>query len=554
MLKSILFAATALVITYLYNRLRYKRLLQHAKIPQVPPSLLLGHLKTLDELIKRGPADRHPGNPMSRLCSAIPFSDILPNLQLDIMFSEMHESLGRPSVMFVDLRPVTRAMVLVSSYEVAEQISKASHDFPTSIPKTDLSFMSHLMGSKSILHAHGDEWKALRKRYNPAFAPKHLMTLLPCILEKIPKFVQHLDTLAETGHDFSLVGLGTNLAFDIIGAVVMGVDFEAQPDDSSRQSELVRLYVELYSTFWNEAANFPWWMIPKTAMRRRRLGQRINVLLDDMIRNKFAEHKALEGDQSRSILSLSLQDATDLTPGLLNETRDQIKTFLLAGHDTSSITLAWVFYWLSRSPRALRAVREELDGLLGPESDPETVYAKLLSPEGPDLVRRMAYISAVIKETLRLHPPAATARYVKQGTGFTVRTPDGHDYCLDDMIIYNCGSLIQRDPNVYGKSHNYFNPERWLGGGDHSEIPAGAWRPFERGPRNCIGQDFAMIELRVIIAAVARRYNFVKVGLGELSLDAQGQPTLDENGILIAKSELYSVSIYNVCIVCIQVH
>lgn len=64
MLKSILFAATALVITYLYNRLRYRRLLQHAKIPQVPPSLLLGHLRTLDELMKRGPADRHPGNPM----------------------------------------------------------------------------------------------------------------------------------------------------------------------------------------------------------------------------------------------------------------------------------------------------------------------------------------------------------------------------------------------------------------------------------------------------------------------------------------------------------
>lgn len=370
------------------------------------------------------------------------------------------------------------------------------------------------------------------------------MTLLPCIVGKIPKFVQHLDILAETGHDFSLVGLGTNLAFDIIGAVVMGVDFEAQPDDASQQGELVRLYVELYSTFWNEAANFPWWMIPKTAMRRRRLGQRINVLLDDMIHSKYAEHKALGGDQSRSILSLSLQDATDLTPELLNETRDQIKTFLLAGHDTSSITLAWAFYWLSRSPRALRAVREELDGLLGTESDPETVYAKLLSPEGPDLVRRMAYISAVIKEILRLHPPAATARYVKPGTGFTVRTPDGNDYCLDDMIIYNCESLIQRDPNVYGKSHNYFNPERWLGDADHSGIPAGAWRPFERGPRNCIGQDFAMIELRVIIAAVARRYDFVKVGLGELSLDAQGQPTLDENGILIAKSDLYSVSTY----------
>ncbi|ETS73855.1 hypothetical protein PFICI_14801 [Pestalotiopsis fici W106-1] len=518
MLRPILLAAIALLATYLYNKLRYKRLTQHAKLPQLPPSLLLGHLKTLDKLIKRGPADRHP----------------------DVMFSEMHESLGSPPLMFVDLRPVNRPMVLVSSYEVAEQISKASQDFPTSIPKTDLSYMSSLTGPTSILHAHGDEWKALRKRYNPAFAPQHLMTLLPCIVDRIPKFIQHLDTLVKTGNEFAMVSLVTNLTFDIIGAVVMDVDLEAQPEDPSQQGELVRLYVELYSTFWDDKANFPWWMIPKTTMKRNRLEKRVNVLLDDMLRRKFAEHKTQGSDQSRSILSLSLQDATDLTPELLNETRDQIKTFLLAGHDTSSITLSWVFYWLSRNPHALNAVREELDNLLGPDSDPETIYAKLLSPDGPDLIRRMSYISAVLKETLRLHPPAATARYVKQGTGFTVRAPDGNDYCLDDMIIYNCEGLIQRDPTVYGESYYYFKPERWLVDAANSTIPAGAWRPFERGPRNCIGQDFAMIELRIIIAIVARRYDFVKVGLGELSFDGKGQPILNENGILVAKSEVYS--------------
>ncbi|KAF3015968.1 hypothetical protein E8E14_012832 [Neopestalotiopsis sp. 37M] len=518
MLKPILLAAIALLATYLYNKLRYKRLVQHAKIPQLPPSLVLGHLKTLDKLIKRGPADRHP----------------------DVMFSEMHASLGSPPLMLVDLRPVNRPMLLVSSYEVAEQISKASHDFPTSIPKTDLSYMLALTGPTSILHAYGDEWKTLRKRYSPAFAPQHLMTLLPYVVDRIPKFVQHLDTLVKTGHDFSLVSLATNLAFDIIGSVVIGVDLEAQAEDQSQQGELVRLYIELYSTFWDDKANFPWWMIPKTTMQRRRLGSRIDMLLNNMIRDKVAEHKPLGGDQSRSILSLSLKDANDLTPELLNETRDQIKTFLLAGHDTASITLGWVFYWLSRCPHALKAVREELNILLGPESDPEAIYAKLLSPDGPDLVRRMSYISAVIKETLRLHPPAATARYVKQGTGFTVHAPDGNDYCIDDMIIYNCESLIQRDPDVYGESYYYFKPERWLADADHSSIPAGAWRPFERGPRNCIGQDFAMIELRVIIAAVVRRYDFVKVGLGELSFDAKGQPILNENGILVARSELYS--------------
>lgn len=65
MLRPIILAATALLITYLYNRVQYKRFKQHAKLPQLPPSLLFGHLKTLDELIKRGAADRHPGTSSS---------------------------------------------------------------------------------------------------------------------------------------------------------------------------------------------------------------------------------------------------------------------------------------------------------------------------------------------------------------------------------------------------------------------------------------------------------------------------------------------------------
>jgi len=549
MLRPIILAATALLVTYLYNRLRYKRFQQHAKLPQVPSSLLFGHLKALDELIKRGAADRHPGTSRA---SSDSFVRCLTNPQSDVMFSEMHESLGRPPLMFVDLRPVNRPMVLISSYEVAEQVSKASPKFPTSIPKTDLSYMLHLTGPTSILHVHGDEWKALRKKYNPAFAPQHLMTLLPRILDKIPNFIQHLDALTQTGKEFSLVTLATNLAFDIIGAVVLDVDLEAQPLDLSQQGELVRLYVELYSAYWDDKANFPWWLIPKTEMKRRRLGKRINLLVKDIIRAKHAEQKAQGENHSRSILSLSLQDSNHLSPTLLDETCDQIKTFLLAGHDTASITISWVFYWLTRTPHALRAVREELDGLLGKARDPEAIRAKLLSPDGPELIRKMPYISAVIKEALRLHPPAATARSVKQGSGFQVRAPDGNDYCLDDTIIYNCEGLIQRDPGVYGESAYYFKPERWLDSASDSSIPAGAWRPFERGPRGCIGQDFAMIEIRIIIAVIVRRYDFIKVGLGELDLDGKNQPTVDKNGILLSRSEVYSVSCHMSYIMRIQ--
>ncbi|KAG4220137.1 hypothetical protein PC116_g31384 [Phytophthora cactorum] len=162
----------------------------------------------------------------------------------------------------------------------------------------------------------------------------------------------------------------------------------------------------------------------------------------------------------------------------------------------------------------------------------------------------MKYIAAVIKETLRLHPPAATARTTKHGTGFTVRAPDGQQHCLDGMIIYNCETLIHRDPDIYGDTANSFVPERWIGQDDEqstsdlspNQIPLSSWRPFERGPRNCIGQEFANIELRVIIAVVARRYDFVKVGLGEVETDDRQLPVTTEDGRFKVKSELYNVS------------
>ncbi|RYP00856.1 hypothetical protein DL764_006379 [Monosporascus ibericus] len=291
-------------------------------------------------------------------------------------------------------------------------------------------------------------------------------------------------------------------------------------------------------------------------MKRRRLGKRIDLLIKGIISRKHTEQQIHAGGdgKSRSILSLSLQDTKTLTPELIDVTCDQLKTSLLAGHDTTSTMLAYCFYELSHTPRVLDAVRDELNRLLGTEEDPEVVRSRLVSPDGPNLINRMSYISAVIKETLRLHPPAATARYSKPGACFTVRAPAGEDHCLDGVIIYNCETLIHRDRAVYGDTANDFVPERWLSDGSDSSrnapmdkpdinsrtIPVSAWRPFERGPRSCIGQEFANIEARVIIAVVARRYDFTKVGLGELATDKEGRPVLQENGQYKTKSHLYN--------------
>ncbi|KAI1820811.1 cytochrome P450 [Xylaria intraflava] len=522
MLTPLLIASFLALATHLFVKLRHKRCNQYAYLPQLPPSLLLGHLKTMKEYMRRGAANRHP----------------------DMIFSEMHEKLERPPLLFLDLRPAIKyPMVVVTNHAIAEQVSKASSLFPTSAPKSSLKYLEHLIGPKSMISSHGEEWKTLRKRFSPGFAPQHLVTLLPCILDRMVPFIDHLDNYARTQEEFSLVPLIVNLTFDIIGTIVMDTTLEAQHSDPSKQGELVRLFNELLGTYSNERVGLPWWFTRKTQRKRRRLGERIDELIKDTIRRKFTEHReeSLTKGKSRSVLALSLGDAESLSPELIDVTCDQLKTFLLAGHDTTSVTLAWAIYELSLNPHALAAVRAELDELMGTDASPEAVRSHFLSSDGPELVQKMAYISAVIKETLRLHPPAATARQSEHGTGFTVRAPTGEDYCLDGMIIYNCATIIQRDPAIYGDSADRFLPERWLQEGEARKAPASAWRPFERGPRNCIGQELANIEARVIIAYIARRYEFTKVGLGEITRDGSGRPVTDENGTYQVKLPVYNM-------------
>ncbi|KAI1763246.1 cytochrome P450 [Hypoxylon sp. FL1150] len=464
-------AAAMLLASYLYIKLRYVRFEQYSHIPQLPSHLVWGHLQVFGEFMSRGIHDRHP----------------------DKIFEEMWASIGRPPVMLVDLRPINPPMALISNHEMAEQISKSTTLFPFSTPK------------------EGDNWKDLRKRYNPGFSTQHLWSLLPLILEKMEPFCQYLDQFAISGDEFFLGTLLSNLTFDVIGAAVMEVNLEAQHIDLSKQSEVIRLFKELVQTYNDDKNNLPWWIVPLTTLKRNRLAKRIDNLVRDMIERKYAEIK---------------------------EEADGNRPFLFAGHDTNTSMLQWAFYELSRTPRALKAVRDELDEILGPRSDPRTVCATL-TEKGEHLLPRMHYVSALIKETLRLHPPASAVRMTESGTGFTVRASTGEEYCLDGLIMYSCQSVIQRNPAVYGDTADDWAPERWLGE-TAKNIPSSAWRPFERGTRICIGQELANLESRIIIAIVARKYDFTKMGLGGSALDEKGLPTLNDKGQYKVKSELYN--------------
>ncbi|KAI1112398.1 putative cytochrome P450 monooxygenase [Nemania sp. NC0429] len=520
-MQGVVISSLLLTAVYLFRKLYHKRFIQNAHIPQLPPSLLWGHLLTFDSYTKRGISDRHP----------------------DLIIAEMHEALGRPPLLLLDNWPIVNPLIVIASHELAEQVSQSSNQSKYSVPKAPtVERIADLFGHKSILLKQNEDWKAIRTRFNPGFASQHLMTsLLPTIIETTRPYLNILDTFVRTKEIFSFDLHTTNLTLDIIGAVAMEEDLRSQHIDQSCQGELIRMFKEMISTYADDKLHLPWWLSPWVVAKRRRLGGLISQHLRRIVQGHFANTKGLIS--SRSILALSLQDTESLTPQILEETCDQLKTFLFAGHDTTSTTIIWAIYELSRTPHALRAVRNELDELFGSKSptlnEQTDIYATLLANGGHTLIRRMTYISAVLKETLRLHPPAGSVRAPTMKGGFTVSTSQGKYNLNSESFVYLNHHLIHRDKTVYGDNAEVFVPERWLQPPENS-IPASAWRPFERGPRNCIGQELANIEARIVIAMLVRRYDFVKVGLGELELDDCGSPTLDKHtNQFRVKSELY---------------
>jgi len=439
-----------------------------------------------------------------------------------------------------------------------------------------MRYLRPLTGPDALVLLDGEEWKGLRKRYNPGFAPSHIATLLPAVVEKVVPFLEHLDRLSESGEVVVMGDYTTNVTFDIIGKVTMDMELKAQEPREDRHPVL-NTYLDLIETYKvvEDTPMGGWLLHPINHFQQKWHAYKMRPLLRKVIRDKHAEMmrekesgSGSAAGKSRSVLALSLQGEEKLSRELVESTIDNLKTFLFAGHDTTSITLQWTFYELERSPKAAEALHRELDELFGTDPDPKRVM-DVFRERGEDVMSKMTYTSAVIKEILRLYPAGGSARYTPPNTGLHIRDPkDGKTYCLDGAIVYNCATLIQRDEEVYGPTANQFIPERWIGNSDVSArtngglvdvdsekagkgstggIPASAWRPFERGPRNCIGQELANMEAKVLIACVVRRYEFIKVGIGAMKRNAKGERILGEDGYFETEGEaLYSVSFWSI--------
>jgi cytochrome P450 len=180
----------------------------------------------------------------------------------------------------------------------------------------------------------------------------------------------------------------------------------------------------------------------------------------------------------------------------------RIRTFVFAGHDTVSTLISMIFYFLSKNPSAREKACKELDEVFG--SSIHAAAQKIR--EDPHVLNRLLYNHAVMKEVLRLFPPANTVR-VGSPSIYITDPSTGEQFPTYDWCVWPDSYVLGRDERYFPEPKR-FMPERFLPESPFPDIPPGAWRPFEKGPRNCIGSEFGTLEIKVVMALTLRDFDF----------------------------------------------
>nr|WP_274323901.1 cytochrome P450 [Halosimplex aquaticum] len=181
--------------------------------------------------------------------------------------------------------------------------------------------------------------------------------------------------------------------------------------------------------------------------------------------------------------------------------RDEVMTLLLAGHETTALALTFTTFLLAQHPSVEERLLAELDDHLG--GDPPTV----------EDVRNLPYLETVVKESMRLYPPVPGIVREATGTdeiaGYTI--PEGATLSINQWTVH-------RDPSLYDDPMA-FRPDRWTDEMEQS-LPRLAYFPFSAGPRRCVGDRFAMLEAKVVLATLLQRYHLELVSDPSLDLVA----------------------------------
>ena len=338
--------------------------------------------------------------------------------------------------------------------------------------------LTPLLGD-GLLTIDGEFHRRSRRIMLPAFHHEAIASALETMDTEIDRALEGW----RDGARIDLYFWTRRLALRIAMRALFGLD----PDAAGARTDVARRF-EQGLGFWSRDYFLQVMRGPRTPFTRMQQARRA---LDAVIFEEIARRRRT-GERGKDVLSLLL-DASDEQGDQLTDQqiRDEVMTLLFAGHDTTTSTVAFMFYELARHPDVVAALREEQDRVLGDER-----------PDAGMLMSgKLELLEMVQDETLRMYPPA----WIGARKSITSFEFGGHQVPAGAYVSYSSWASHHL-PEVFGEPEQFrperFSPER------KAALPKGAYVPFGAGSRICIGMRFGQLEIKAIASELVRRFDF----------------------------------------------
>jgi cytochrome P450 len=345
-----------------------------------------------------------------------------------------------------------------------------------------------LVLGNGLLTSEGDFWLRQRRIAQPAFHRDRVASFAGAMVRAAVDMVERRWTpVIERGGRLDVASEMMRVTLRIVGKTLLGID---PSDEADRVGGALEALLVGFRRRMQSVVQFP---LPWPTPENRKLGAAIDEIDRIVLRIIDERRAAASKDQGRGgaaeagaggdLLGMLMEARDEETGERMSDRqlRDEVVTLFLAGHETTALSLSWTFALLSRHPEVGRRLRGELREVLG---------GRLPTAED---VPRLTYTRMVLQEALRLYPPAwnfgRTAREDDQLCGYPV--PAGSLILLSPYVTH-------RNPRLWANPEGFdpgrFSPE------NAAKIPKFAYIPFGAGPRQCIGNGFAMMEATLLLA------------------------------------------------------
>ena len=348
-----------------------------------------------------------------------------------------------------------------------------------------------LVTGEGLLTADTAAWRPQRTLVQPAFHRSSLDLVARHVADAVDRLMatwRYLD-----GHVVDVDAAMMHLALEVVGESLFGSDLSGEADQLARATlDALDVVVKKARSPLQVPLSVP---TPTNVVLRRAVA-RLDATVDAMLAER-ARRPLAEGEPARDMLDLLLaahgDDGSTLSQA---QVRDQIVTFIVAGHETVASALTWAWSLLADDAEVLARLRAEVAAATGGDA-----------PRIDDLPQ-LPFTAAVLDEVLRLYPPAwlVTRRSLEPDELGGVEVPA-------DALIIVSPWIVHRDERLWPDPER-FDPDRFLdehGARRRDLVASSAYLPFGAGPRLCIGRDMALLEGVLVLASLATRVDLERV-------------------------------------------